>query len=170
MATDDFNGQTYPLRLFLNGKEVLSSGLDAVSGDGNSVQYFDLTPFADSLHPGDNTIAVAVQNGWASDWDNMAFDLSLRAVPAHSTSSVARFQSICANLDGTVTMNITGPGGTRWKVQSASDPAASAAWQDLRGVTLGEGVQSAVTDAGSGARKRTQSTGARFYRLIPAKD
>jgi hypothetical protein len=79
-ATDDFNGQTYPLRVFLNGLEISTSGIEAVSGDGNSVQYFDLTPFSKMLHPGPNLIAVMVQNGWASDWDNVAFDLSLKAI------------------------------------------------------------------------------------------
>src|SRR5206468_3016087 len=46
-ATDDFNGKTYPLRVYLNGRELRTSGIDAVSGDGNLVKFFDLMPFSD---------------------------------------------------------------------------------------------------------------------------
>ena len=60
---------------------MLTSGIDAVSGEGNVVKYYDLTPFIPLIKPGQNVIAVMLQNTWQPTWDNIAFDLSLRAIP-----------------------------------------------------------------------------------------
>ncbi|HEX7859981.1 MAG TPA: hypothetical protein VF773_06645 [Verrucomicrobiae bacterium] len=80
-CTDDYASKTYPLKIWLNGTEILTGGIDAVSGEGNVVKYFDLTPFLSLVRPGTNLIAVMLQNTWQPTWDNIAFDLSLRAIP-----------------------------------------------------------------------------------------
>jgi hypothetical protein len=80
-CTDDYASKTYPLRIWLNGTEVVTGGIDAVSGEGNIIKYFDLTPFLHLIKPGGNLIAVMLQNTWQATWDNVAFDLSLRAIP-----------------------------------------------------------------------------------------
>jgi hypothetical protein len=80
-CTDDYASETYPLRLWINGTEVISSGIDAVTGEGNVIKYFDLTPFITSIKPGANLVAVMLQNVWQPTWDNIAFDISLRAIP-----------------------------------------------------------------------------------------
>lgn len=81
LCTDDYASKTYPLRIWLNGAELGTSGIDAVSGDGNIVKYYDLTPFIPLIKPGGNVIAVMLQNTWQPTWDNISFDLSLRAIP-----------------------------------------------------------------------------------------
>ena len=90
-CTDDYAGQTYPLRIWINGTELVTSGIDAVSGEGNVVKYYDLTPFIRLIKPGANTVAVMLQNTWQSTWDNVAFDISLRAIPK-PIGSVAKQQ------------------------------------------------------------------------------
>jgi hypothetical protein len=80
-CTDDYASKTYPLRIWINGTELVTSGIDAVSGEGNVVKYFDLTPFIPLIKSGQNLIAVMLQNTWQPTWDNIAFDLSLRAIP-----------------------------------------------------------------------------------------
>ncbi len=81
-CTDDFAGTTYPLRLWINGLEIITSGINAVSSDGNETKYFDLTPFQNLLTVGTNTIAVQLNNAWATTWDNVSFDVSLLDVPS----------------------------------------------------------------------------------------
>ncbi|MGZ8938854.1 MAG: hypothetical protein ACXW32_06545, partial [Limisphaerales bacterium] len=81
LCTDDYASKTYPLRIWLNGTELGTSGIDAVSGEGNVVKYFDLTPFIPLVQPGRNLIAVTLQNTWQPTWDNISFDISLRAIP-----------------------------------------------------------------------------------------
>lgn len=156
-ATDDFNGQTYPLRVYLNGQELGSLGIDAVSGTGSITKWFDLLPFADLVQPGTNTIAVEVQNGWAADWDNVAFDLSLRAVPAASSSEAAKFTSIQSDGNGTVTLRINGPAGSSWQVESADSPVGT--WQTVQTLTIKSGAGTVITDS--------TGTRARFYRIVP---
>ena len=80
-CTDDYASKTYPLRIWINGTELVTSGIDAVSGEGNVLKYYDLTPFIPLIKPGQNLIAVMLQNTWQPTWDNIAFDLSLRAIP-----------------------------------------------------------------------------------------
>ena len=81
LCTDDYASKTYPLRIWLNGAELGTSGIDAVSGEGNVVKYYDLTPFISLIQPGSNLIAVMLQNTWQPTWDNISFDISLRAIP-----------------------------------------------------------------------------------------
>jgi hypothetical protein len=81
LCTDDYASKTYPLRIWLNGTELVTSGIDAVSGEGNIVKYYDLTPFIPLIKPGQNLIAVMLQNTWQPTWDNISFDISLRAIP-----------------------------------------------------------------------------------------
>ncbi|PYK99702.1 MAG: hypothetical protein DME19_07730, partial [Verrucomicrobia bacterium] len=68
------------LEVYLNGVRLVTSGIDAVSGQGNEIRYYDLTPFADLLRPTTNTIAVMLNNVWQPSWDDVAFDLNLKAV------------------------------------------------------------------------------------------
>jgi hypothetical protein len=86
MCTDDYASKTYPLRIWINGTELVTSGIDAVSGEGNIVKYYDLTPFIPLVKPGGNVIAVMLQNTFQPTWDNIAFDISLRAIPQPITA------------------------------------------------------------------------------------
>ncbi|MFO1496904.1 MAG: VCBS repeat-containing protein [Verrucomicrobiota bacterium] len=166
-ATDDFNGRTYPLRLFLNGTEIMTTGIDTVTGDGNTTKYFDLTPFADLIHPGLNAIAVVLQNAWAVDWDNVAFDLSLRAVTSTAPAPRAQFTSIATDPDGGVTLHVAGPVGSRWRIECASSADARGPWQSVQTVTIESSDGATVSDEGDKSRLVPWAAGTRFYRLSP---
>ena len=72
----------YPPDIYLNGTKLITSGIDIVSNAGNEVRYYDLAPFADQLQQGTNTIAIALNNVWQPAWDDVAFDIDLKAVVA----------------------------------------------------------------------------------------
>jgi len=78
-CTDDSGSAPYPIHVFLNGSEI-NSRIETVTAQGNETRYFDLIPFASLLQSGTNTIAVLVSNYW-STWDDVAFDVSLKAIP-----------------------------------------------------------------------------------------
>ena len=80
-CTDDSGSAPYPIRVFLNGAEI-KSRIETVTSQGNETRYFDLIPFASLLQAGTNTIAFLVSNYW-STWDDVAFDVSLKAIPYH---------------------------------------------------------------------------------------
>lgn len=40
-CTDDYGGTVYPMRVWLNGTEIITSGIQPVTGEGNEVKYFD---------------------------------------------------------------------------------------------------------------------------------
>jgi len=77
-CTDAYGGVVYPLHIFLNGIELNTSGIEAVTGLGNAVRYYDLHPFIPLLNGGTNTVAVILNNAVTTGWDNVAFDLSLK--------------------------------------------------------------------------------------------
>ena len=106
-----------------------------------------------------------LQNGWASDWDNVAFDLSLKAIL--SQRGPAQFSSIHSNPDGSVTLRITGPVGSGWRVECADSPNASASWQKVQSLVIDSTNATTVKDIGEGGRARPGSADARFYRLVP---
>ena len=164
-ATDDFNGETYPLRVYLNGNELVTSAIDAVTGDGNGPRLFDLMPFKDILHPGLNTIAVQVRNGWAIDWDNVGFDLSLKAVLSSPAAETAQFTSIHANPDGSVTLHVVGPAGSTWNIERAESPASSLSWQPVQSIVLNATNGRAVANLRHEGRAGLGPAAMRFYRL-----
>ncbi len=79
-CTDDYGGVRYPLEIYLNGTKLQTTGIEAVSDLGNRSVYYDLTPFLPLLQTGTNTIAVVLNNTWQPTWDNVAFDVSLKAI------------------------------------------------------------------------------------------
>jgi hypothetical protein len=166
-ATDDFNGKVYPLRIWLNGTELNTSGIDAVTGNGNEVKYYDLLPFSDLLQPGPNTIAVMLQNGWASDWDNVAFDLSLRAVRAGAgVTGPAQFNSIQPQPDGGIELHLSGPRGSAWRLECTESPHPGAVWRLVESVTFDSAAGVWVVDRGQNGQSHPQQAGTRFYRLV----
>jgi hypothetical protein len=160
-ATDHHNGKSYPLTVYINGVELVSSGIDVVSGDGNTKRFFDLAPFIDLVRPGKNTLAVIVQNGWAASWDNVAFDLSLRAIPApQNPLSIPVFKAISPQPDGSVLLHLTGPVGSVWDVEFSATSCLSV-WQPLESVTIHSAEGVLIHDRGQ------KTEGGRFYRVAP---
>jgi hypothetical protein len=166
-----------PPDIFLNGTRLITSGIDIASNPGNEVRYFDLTPFSNLLHPGNNTIAVALKNVWAVDWDDIAFDLDLKAVtgsvandPYLDISTQPLLGSGAANGGNGLTtpqinLNISVAPNTIWRVESADSLAGP--WQlvDVVSNTLSSILS--VVDTGQNGRLPPFSVPARFYRLVP---
>jgi hypothetical protein len=160
-CTDDSAAATYPIRLFLNGTEVKAS-IETVTGQGNEVRYFDLTPFAYLVHSGTNSIAVQVGNYWSS-WDDVAFDVSLKAVLA---SAPKPRLTVCNNLPGGMQLLAETPVGTVWQIQS-SDSILSPNWRFVQSFTNRDGSVQTFRDNGQNGRGTPAEISARFYRLMP---
>ncbi|HEY0456202.1 MAG TPA: hypothetical protein VGE41_07480 [Verrucomicrobiae bacterium] len=161
-CTDSYGGNIYPLRVFLNGSEIVTSGIEAVTGQGNEERCFDLAPFLSMLRLGTNSIAVMLNNGWTTDFDDVAFDVGLKAVsfkPNHP-----HFGSMSKDNSG-VRLGINVPSGSVWQIQSA-DGSAGAPWQTFNILSNLSGSQS-ILDSGGNGRPSPNSVPARTYRLQP---
>lgn len=165
-----------PPDVFLNGTRLNTSGIDVASNPGNEVRYFDLTPFADLLRPGVNTIAVALKNVWATDWDDIAFDMDLKAVARVaqnpginiSTQLIQGSGSVnggAAGLIPQISLNISAPPNTIWRVESADNLAGP--WQLVEVVTGPLSGVLSVIDSGQNGRLAPSAAAQRFYRLVP---
>jgi hypothetical protein len=164
-CTDDYGGAVYPMRLFVNGKEIFTSGIEAVTGEGNEIKYFDLTPFVGLFRARQtNQIAVVLQNTWQPDWDNVAFDLSFKAI-SQTPLSVPQFEAVnfAANSDA-VSLNLFGPPNSSWILESV-DNNSEASWAVVTGVTLDGNGTATVTDKGQNGRPLPSLVLSRFYRL-----
>jgi len=162
-CTDDYGGINYPLQLYLNDRVIPASAVEVGTGRGNEVRYFDLTPFCDYLQTGTNTIAVAIGNAFAPDWDDIAFDIALKAIPARSIAT--RISSI-EKQSAAMRLGIEAPVGTVWYLES-SDHLGSTSWQGFETFTNTVPGTRYMLDTGQGGRSPPSSTGLRFYRLTP---
>lgn len=146
----------YPLRLFLNGTEI-KAVIDTVTMQGNETRYFDLTPFSSLLRSGTNTIAGQIGNCW-SDYDDVAFDLSLKAMPYCPQAPCLGIQRVA---NSTLLSIQTAP-MTIWQLES-SESANAGTWQPLGVVTNTTGATELWTpvEASTGPARQ------KFYRLVP---
>jgi len=151
----------YPLQLFLNGKAVPAT-IDTVTMQGNEIRYFDLVPYVSLLKPGINSIAVELGNTW-SDYDDIAFDLSLKAVLYSPTTS-----RLILNYSNSFSPSLTaetGPGSI-WEIQS-SDAMSSNGWELFQTFTNSTGGPQTFIDQGQNNRLPPGTVSNRFYRLVP---
>jgi len=160
-CTDDSGNGFCPIRVFLNGNEV-KSPIETVTGQGNEVKYFDLTPFAGMIQAGTNTIAVAVSNYW-STWDDVAFDVSLKAMVYHPVMPKLAVQGI---QSGTVKLSVDSPTGSVWQIQS-KDGMAGTNWHWMQTFTNAPGGAQNFSDTGQNGRGPPASASCRLYRLVP---
>jgi hypothetical protein len=149
-----------PLRVFINGTEI-ASRIEAVSGQGNETLYFDLTPFAHLVRSGTNTLAVQVGNTWATDWDDVAFDVSLKAIFANPTTPRLTVQ--CTQPGSTYVLVEASAG--IWQIQSCD--GLSAPWQPMLAFTNSGASTLTFPDTGQSGRLPPASVRGRFYRLVP---
>lgn len=157
------------LEIYLNGVRLATSGIEAVSLQGNETEYFDLTPFIDLLRPGTNTIAVALNNVWQPSWDDVAFDLNLKAT-SHAPVE-ARINSVSREAPPLQTvqatdLSISVPFNSVWRVECA-DVLSADAWQLVDVITNTSTTNLMLRDTGQNGRVPPGATPARFYRLIP---
>ena len=152
-CTDVSVTQIFPLRVFLNGQQI-PSFIDAVSMQGNAIRYFDLVPYISLLRPGMNTVAVQMGNTW-SDYDDVAFDVSLKAVAYQSTTPNL---GVSNTADGHASLEMSAAAGTVWQLQACRSLSQSN-WQSLEVFTNSDGLPKFFVDPFSGS--------SRFYRLKP---
>lgn len=167
-CTDDYGGKVYPLRIWLNGSEVPTGGIEAVSGDGNTVKYFDLSPFLSMIRPGANTIAVMLNNTWQPGWDDVALDISLRAIPQPINDfESASIDSVNFSTDGAVTLRLSATGASTWWLESSADAADPSSWAPIHEVTFESATSMSVTPTTTGnAASALRFARTRFYRLV----
>ena len=151
----------YPPRLFLNGQAIPAT-IDAVTMQGNEVRYFDLVPYVSLLKAGPNTIAVELGNTW-SDYDDIAFDLSLKAVVYNPT--VTRLTLNYSDPTHPGLTAETAP-GTIWQLQSC-DILSTNGWQTLQTFTNSTSGTQTFFDTGQNGRPSPTTARSRFYRLVP---
>ncbi|HUR47292.1 MAG TPA: VCBS repeat-containing protein, partial [Candidatus Saccharimonadales bacterium] len=162
-CTDDYGGTIYPLQVFLNGTEIQSAGIEAVSGQGNEQRYFDLAPFTYLLKRGTNTLAIQLNNTWAPDFDDVAFDVSLRGVAFKPV--YPRFKSVTKEGAG-VKLGIELPLGAVWQVES-SDAFSASNWSVMSVLTNSISGAQTLWDTGQNGRPPPSNTGTRSYRIQP---
>ena len=159
-CTDDFAGAVYPLRVWLNGQEVITSGIDAVSSDGNETKYYDLTLFQHLLRTGTNTIAVQLNNAWASTWDNVSFDVGLIAIPSlFNAIELLSVQRTSANA----LLRISAPVGASLRVESRD--SLNGQWQ-FAGNLVATSSVTVFSDTGQNGRVSPVQAPSRYYRVI----
>ena len=161
-CTDNYAGTLCPLRVFINGTKI-DSTIEAVSGQGNETLYFDLTPFTPLIRAGTNTLAVRIGNTWAADWDDVAFDVSLRTVTYNPL--VARL-TMQAGPPQATAISAQTPTGTVWRLESY-DGMQAASWQLVQVFTNTTGSVQTIQDTGQNGRMPPASVRNRFYRLVP---
>jgi len=154
-CTDNYAGKVYPLRIFLNGTEALTSGIEAVTGQGNDVRYYDLQPFAHLLKAGTNTIGIILQNTWATDFDDIAFDVNVKAIPYRGASAQLKLLATIPQ----VVLECATPAGTLWEVRSC-DSLFSGPWRVLDVFTNTTAQIRFVADP-------APAHASRFYQLVP---
>jgi hypothetical protein len=169
-STDSLDGRFYPMEVYLNGAHLVTSGIEAVDGAGNTMKYYDLTPFLDLVRPGTNTLAIKLNNGWNDDWDNIAFDVRLQAVPSDLPQALARFTKIQVEEDDSVSLRMAGLPGSIWRLESSDTPPPHPDWQLIRRVVFSATAEAVVSDAGQNNRPHPGTAQRRFYRLIPEWD
>jgi hypothetical protein len=150
------------LDIYINGEKLNTSAIDPVSAQGNEVKYYDLTPFIPLLKPGQNVIAIGLQNQWQS-WDDVAFDINLKAVPY--TPAQAAFKSIHRQA-GAIALELAVPAKTNWRIESTDD-LATPDWRLMQLVTGDSSGTLNVIDIGQNGRLAPPLVKTRFYRMVP---
>lgn len=153
--------QIYPLRIYLNGVYIPAI-VDVVTMQGNETRYYDLTPYVSLLKAGANTIAVSIGNAW-SDYDDVAFDISLKAVSFQPKLGTVGLQ---IPAGGVPSISLNTPAGTIWQMQACGSVNPNG-WAPLQVFTNVVGGLMAVPDNAVGTPLSTKAVSARFYRLTP---
>ena len=155
-ATCTDAGNVPSLRVFLNGEEVATTGIEAVTDQGNELRYYDLHAFTPLLRAGVNTMGVILRNTWAADFDDVAFDVGLKAIPYSAGSAKL-------SLDKTgpsIMVEAATPPGTIWQLRSCESIDCEP-WRLLEVFTNSGGTHR-VPD-----NRPTSPSSTQFYQLIP---
>ncbi|MBI2947459.1 MAG: VCBS repeat-containing protein [Verrucomicrobia bacterium] len=176
-------GGAKSLEIYLNGVKLVTTGIDAVTGQGNEVRHYDLAPFLDLIQPGAaNTIAVILNNVSQPTWDDVAFDISLKAIISGATATPApapapeptptkprikpgKRKSSLPQSVPEFDLEIFIPANSVWRVES-TDTLFPANWQLVDVVTNNAAGPLLFRDIGQNGRMVPSQTSTRFYRLV----
>ena len=161
VCTDVSMSLLYPPRVFLNGIEVKAT-IDVTTSQGNETRYFDLLPFAHLVNPGTNVLAVQLNNYW-SDYDDIAFDISLKAVIHHPVLPRATLH--CSPTNAPVVSVETAPHAVFSLL--SSDALTTTNWQTMLVFTNLTGGLQRFEDTGQNNRLPPGLVPGRYYRVVP---
>src|SRR6185312_3828340 len=122
------------------------------------------------------TIAVAIHNTWATDYDDIAFDMDLKAVlsPALNTPHLDILPQINQGgglinngltTDSQINLNVSVPANSIWRVESSD--AVTGPWQLVQIITNTSTAPLSILDTGQNGRLPPSAVPTRFYRLVP---
>jgi hypothetical protein len=165
-----------PPGIYLNGVKLPTSGIEVASNPGNKTEYYDLTPFLELLRPGTNTIAVKLNNTWAVDWDDIAFDLNLKTIAGAApvephleivtqANQSQTFSTTASTAASPISLNFFGPTNSVWRVESTD--VLPPVWQLMDVITIGSSSSLLLQDTGQNGRLLPSQTPSRFYRVVP---
>jgi len=155
-CTDAYAGNVPSLRVFLNGEELATTGIEAVTDQGNELRHYDLHAFTSLLREGVNTIGVILRNTWAADFDDVAFDVGLKAIPYSAGSA-----KLALDQTGpSIVVEAMTPPGTIWQLRSCESINCEP-WRLLEVFTNSGGIHRVLDD------RLISPSATRFYQLMP---
>ena len=152
----DAGGNVPSLRVFLNGEELATTGIEAVTDQGNELRYYDLHAFTSLLREGANTIGVILRNTWAADYDDVAFDVGLKAIPYTASSAKLTLDQTGPSM----VVEAMAPPGTIWQLRSCDSIHCEPSWL-LEVFTNSGGIHRVLDD------RLISPNATRFYQLAP---
>lgn len=161
-CTDDYGDRRYTLKVWLNGKEIPSSGIEAVSNTGNELKGFDLTPFTSFLVPGKNTLAVQLQNYFEQGWDDLSFDVALKA--NFYGDYGPKINSVQRSGNNAI-VNMSSGAGNIMRLESTDK--LQDLWKFVDSITNLGGQNISIIDFGQNGRPLPSAVTNRFYRVTP---
>lgn len=118
LATTGPNGGAGIKDIYINGQYLPIQDPGLSGGQGNDVRHLDLSPFIHLLLPGENVVAIKLENEYKiNDWDDVAFDFQLKGVVAQAPGlqAVKSASSLTPGVEDVVsyTIRLDNPGPAR---------------------------------------------------------
>ena len=109
---------------------------------------------------------MILNNTWQPDWNDVAFDLSLKAMLAPALTPTLRLSAIHADANG-INLGLDAPIGSDRRVEYNDTFLNGGTWQPLMEVTNRAGGTVTFLDSGAVERLAPRLPPPRFYRLSP---
>jgi hypothetical protein len=118
-------------------------------------------PFRNLLRSGTNVVAIQLSNVWQSGWDNVAFNIALKAIPS---ARDARVQSVLRSGQ-VANITIKAPVGSTFRLDSCD--GFDKLWQSVQTVSNITSNVVTIVDSGQTGRPAPGAAAMRFYRVVP---
>jgi hypothetical protein len=108
-----------------------------------------------------------LNNVWQPGWDDVAFDVSLRAIPQPINDfESASIDSVNLSKEGALTLRLSATGASRWQVESSIDAGDIYSWAPVQEVTFDSAGSISVNASIESGGSNPGLARARFYRLV----